>query len=674
LSDAFTVTATTIQTSASTGMVLSSNSGSFTSTLLNMTNPGAYGCQIIDQTGVVAISGGILSGAINSALFVNGGNANVGFGPELINTSGRSVEITNRTGGVLTVSGSLNDTGLGVLLQNNSSGATQFTNPIKILNTGANQAISLLTNTGHTIAFTGGGLGATTSGNANAFVASGGGTVTVEGAGNTLLSGSGAALFVENTTIGAAGLTFQSITAGQATGSNGLGIALINTGSSGGLTVTGFGSTPGSGGTIQHKTGSDNSTTNGLGIFLDRTSNTSLSYMQLNDFDNFAIRGTMVTGFALNHSVINGVNGNSAAFDEGAISFSNLLGSVNMSSNTISGGHEDNLRVLNDTGILNRMTVSGGTIGLNSSVSGNDGILVEASSNATANVTVTGVSFSGARGDMFQANAIDTATMDVVLQNNTFHNTHPNIVSGGGGITLSGGGASSNFTMTYDISGTPAGTQSFSGANGNAITVNFVSGSGTATGTISNNDIGTAGVPGSGSLYGNGIMVGASDAVQHTSTIDANSIRGINGFGGIDIVANVNVPMNVTLTNNVVAEMGGFSFAALTSLFGGNGNETGTLCLDIQDNTFNASGASFAGNAVYLDQVSSLGHYNLPGYSGSGNGEFTPCGAAGTASADIHTALLSLGNLMTNGAAPSQPGGVDASLLCGVTGSGVGCP
>ena len=66
------------------------------------------------------------------------------------------------------------------------------------------------------------------------------------------------------------------------------GIILDTTGASGGLTVSGSG-TAGSGGTIQHKTGADGGTTQGIGIYLNNTSSVSLTRMQLNDFDNFAI-------------------------------------------------------------------------------------------------------------------------------------------------------------------------------------------------------------------------------------------------------------------------------------------------------------------------------------------------------------------------------------------------
>jgi hypothetical protein len=206
----------------------------------------------------------------------------------------------------------------------------------------------------------------------------------------------------------------------------------------------------------------------------------------------------------------------------------------------------------------------------------------------------------------------------------------------------------------------------------NAITVNIVNGSGTATGTIRNNKIGVSGVAGSGSSTGSGIAIGASVNVVHTVTIDNNTVIEIKGFSGIDITANVDVNFNATITNNNIAlsfhGTNNFSIAALYALLGGMGTETGTVNLDIRGNVLTASGAPSAANAVIMDQISTFANYNLPGYTGSPNGEFAA--SPGTASVNIDTYLLSRGNTMFNGPFPSFPGGVDAGLVIGVTGIG----
>ena len=147
------------------------------------------------------------------------------------------------------------------------------------------------------------------------------GTVTATGADNDLTSTTGTALNVQTVTIAAAGMTFKSISAGSAAGSTGNGIVLDNTGTAvanGGLTVTGSGSA-GTGGTIQHKTGTNGSTTQGIGIYLNQTKNPSFSFMQLNHFDNFAIRGNELNGLTLSSIVVNGTSGNDAGSDEGAV-------------------------------------------------------------------------------------------------------------------------------------------------------------------------------------------------------------------------------------------------------------------------------------------------------------------------------------------------------------------
>ena len=140
----------------------------------------------------------------------------------------------------------------------------------------------------------------------------GGGTVNVTGAATRSPPTTGTALNVANTTIGASDLTFQSISAGTGAGSAGVGISLDTTGSLGGLHVTGDG---GDAGTVptrfwRHHPAQDRRRRqqhDGIGIYLNNTTDVQLAGMQLNDFDNFAIRGNLVTGFRLTDSKITGV-------------------------------------------------------------------------------------------------------------------------------------------------------------------------------------------------------------------------------------------------------------------------------------------------------------------------------------------------------------------------------
>lgn len=503
------------------------------------------------------------------------------------------------------------------------------------------------------------------------------GTFTVIATDGTIQTSGVAAIDIDADPSLAASMTLAKVSSDG--GSNG--IVLSDT--TGSFTVAGDGSTAGSGGTIKNMTGV-NGTTDGIGILLNNTQNVALNFMQINDHENFAIRGTGVANFDMDDSVVNGVNGNSAADDEGSIRFTNLTGVAAITGSNIAGGYEDNLRINNSSGVL-VMTIKDSVkpnpmiIGLNDTTFGNDGILVETTSTADVTLTIDGVEFKGARGDMLQTNALGNSIQDITVKNSTFLNTHTSIVSGGGGITLSGGGATSNIMVAYDIDG-----NQFSGAKGNAITANFLSNQGLVTGNIKNNTIGTVAAS-SGSAQGSGILaaaersgVGVGDIV-HTVLISGNTIRQIAGFAGIEIVSNVGLPgglarVNATVTNNIISELTGFAYAGMSLLTGGSApsGDHAMLCSNIQNNTINASGVAF-NQAVAFDQISTDARYNLPGYAGSPNGEFAP--TAGTASANIGSFLTaSGGNTLINGAGAFFPGGVDAAVVVGVTGVGISCP
>ena len=166
-----------------------------------------------------------VSDAGADGLDLSGGNGTISFGASISGSTTHSVAIANRSGGTITLGGSLDDTGQGLLLNNN---------------------------TGAIIAFTG-TIDASTGTNA-AFTATGGGTVEATGASSTLTTTTGMALDVVNTTIGSSGLSFQAISAGGAGSGPSAAILLDNTGSTGALSVTGSGS-GGSGGAIDDASG-----------------------------------------------------------------------------------------------------------------------------------------------------------------------------------------------------------------------------------------------------------------------------------------------------------------------------------------------------------------------------------------------------------------------------------
>src|SRR5207248_3061244 len=100
----------------------------------------------------------------------------------------------------------------------------------------------------------------------------------------------------------------------------------------------------------------------------------------------------------------------------------------------------------NTTGTLNRVTISNTTIGLNSTLKGDNGIYIEANSGgAVVKATVDNCIMTGSRGDAIDMIAQQNCTTGGIITNNTITNTHTNSL--GGGVIVHRGG-----TTTYNVS------------------------------------------------------------------------------------------------------------------------------------------------------------------------------------------------------------------------------
>ena len=455
--------------------------------------------------GAVALGTGSLTGATGAAFLVGngaggantGGTAAITYGGTITTTgTARAVDIQDRAAGAgnITLSETITHSSGNanvIFLDGNAAGTIAFSGANSVLNGGTSTAVSLTNNTGATINFTGGGLDIDTT-TGTGLLLTGGGTMNVTGTGNTIVTTTGTALNVTNTNIGASHLTFQSISAGTALGSAGTGIILNATGSSGGLHVTGTGAAA-SGGTIRNKTGA-NGTTNGIGIYLSNTSGVQLAWMQLNDFQNNAIRGLSVTGFRLTNSVINGANGNNSTGSDGAISFgtsnpgganglfgtgasASLIDNVN-----VSGAIEHTIEVYNQSGSFG-LTISNSSIHDNTVASGSDGILIEMQGTASATVNITTNQFSNLKSQGIQVAANDNSAVNLTISGNIVTRG----TQGNEGIVLSNG---SNADLTTLVS-----NNTISGFGGVAIFVGQTAGNASASSlldaTISGNTITT---------------------------------------------------------------------------------------------------------------------------------------------------------------------------------------
>ena len=603
-------------------------------------------------------SSDVIQNTTGDALAINGGNGTITDGAAITTATsgGHSISIQNRTGGTITNRGSVTDSGKGILLSSNTGAEIDFTGKLAA-STGANTA----------------------------FNATGGGTVNVTGASNTLRTTTGTALNVQNTNVGSSGLTFRSISAGTTTGSSGDGIVLDTTGSSGGLTVTGnssgacggsvSGSTPSlavtapssadcTGGVIQHKTGSDGSTTSGIGIYLNNTAKVSLTRMWLHDFDNFGISGSGVSDLTISNSLFNGSNGtNQNGSGEGAVYFFGLSGSTSVTNSFFSGGALDSFHLENDgSQVLNRITFTGDNFGDTLNATSASALFMQADCTAQLKATVDTSVFTAARSNNLNVSVRGQSNDDLVVSNSQFSNSDANQVSGGSNLAVGAGGPSSgcadntlNPTLTYNIH-----NNAFRDALGTAVSISK-GGVGTGTfgttanpGIIDSNAFGVSGNSTSSGAGGIGsILVGGGSIMND---ITNNTIHG--AINAISIGANSSVAGGgqgfyraVLQGNNVdTPNVGAGNITnGLLAQFGAVSTDDSKVCLTLGGSTAalknNLDGGRNGGADLRL-RVRFGTLIGINGYSGANNDD-----AAMTSFLDSQNVFGTAGAIVTNNAA-----------------------
>jgi hypothetical protein len=597
------VSQTSVTTTTGTGVNLNNAAGSYSFTSVS-TNGAANGILLAAMGGsTFSATGGSIVGATARGVDIDAGSGNFTYNGTITTSgSGRSVEITNRTGGTAAFTGAITDNGTG---------------------------INLSANAGATITFTGGVTAST--GTNGAFSATGGGTVSVTGSANTLATTSGTALNVANTTIGASGLTFRSVASNGAAS----GIVLNATGANGGLTVTGNAGSCTSAATC---TGGAIQNSSGPGIALTSVGGgVNLTRMSVNNGGDDGIRGTTVNGLSLANSVVL-ANGN--AVGERGIDMFDLTGSGGLASSTVSGSSETNVRIENNTATaLTAFNVTASTISSTSLVTGDDGILVLNDGAGAMNVSVTGSTFTDNKGDHFQAasDADASGSINVTFDNNTL-NTTLNGAPGDSPVII-GGGITINTSGTLDIN-FHVGNNTIQRAFDDAINLNLDPGSqagATFVGTITGNTIGTTGVLDSGSESSNTITFAAKGAGTATVAITNNNVRQFSNAYGIVVSANEGSPVvNATVTGNTVKEPGTFALNGIRVDAGATAGpppDSSTLCANVTGNDATGSAkAPPSDTDIRLRQRFNT-TIRLPGYTG-GNSDSTAVNAFVAASND----------------------------------------
>jgi hypothetical protein len=369
----------------------------------------------------------------------------------------------------------------------------------------------------------------------------------------------------------------------------------------GSLTIAGTG-TAGSGGTIQGTTGD--------GIALTNARNVSLRRMLVQNNLGSGINGSSVTNFDLLDSTVDN-NGDNGVADEAGIRFTNLTGTATISNSTVANSVEDNARIINSTGTLSQLTVTGSTFRDTDAGTGNIGLLIQADGGSiTADIT----------GSSFLRNR--STGLDVITNNNGTVDVALGTASAGTGGTFQDNylGAeivhNSSGTLTFGIRNASFSQPTLVGA---ASPINLNKGAaatGTMSGTVANNTI-TNG----GSLTGPGIrVVGNGAAGTLTVAISSNTISQVQNYGIQVLARDGNGPghtVNATIRNNSVSlptSAGAGSLEGIRVDAGAVSADTTKVCADIAGNT-STTVAGLSG--VRVRQRFTGTTFTLEGYGGA---------------------------------------------------------
>jgi hypothetical protein len=542
----------------------------------NSTTTGVSLTSVSDGTTAATFSAGAgsISGSTGTAFSVDGGNATISYAGTITNSAGRSVSVINRTADTATFSGAITATGgTGIFLNNNTGSTNTFTG-----------AISLST------------------GGSDAFTATGGGTVTSNNAASTLTTTGGVALNVANTTIGAAGLKFQTINAGTAGTGPSSGIVLNSTGASGSLTVNG--------GTIQK--------TSSHGVSLTSTLSPSFSAVTIKNTAGSGVNGTQVTNFSFVNGAIDNV-GTALGAETSNIAFNttaagtenNLSGTVTITGNTLTNAYYHGVDIFNFNGTIVDATISGNTITSTSSTatSKGSGIRLVAFGSATtvANVTkatiannvisnfpsANGILASGGNGNAAGPSGIfgvaGNASNIIAITGNRVAGFSPAVRIGAFGIaaTVNGKGQGN-----FDISGNGTAANPLTNMIGAAITTSSL-GQAVVTSNIANNVIvanNQAGAQGIGA--GTSQTFGATDTPSLTVIITGNNVSQTDGNGILVTARDATGTVRAKIQGNTVAAPLGGNRNGIRVDAGNAVSINDSVCLNISGNTSAGVGLS----------------------------------------------------------------------------------
>ena len=608
LADGNTVKGLTVTTATRDGIAGNTHAG-FTGDTLTIQTSSSSGLHLTSMTGTVTVTNTTFSGANGTGLDINNGTAAITLDNTnsiTANAGKRSVVIQNRpvAAGNVTIGAAITDNGLGISVSSNLSGTIAFTGT-QTISAGTNQAVGVATNSGATITFSGTLSATTTTG--TAFNATGGGNLNVSGTANIT---TGAAVtggvFITGMTIGGSGVAFTSVnTTGAATG-------IVLTNDNGTISVNG--------GTISNGT---------TGISL-QGSTTSLSLAGVTitgpttGITNTTNFGTLTIGASVNVSAVTALNLTTGAISgtfanvtssggTNGVNLNAVTGTWGVTAGTLTGATGSTFNatgtstgtvtwggVINQTNGANAVTISGAHTGT-----------INVTGNVTTSGTSTGISISASSG------------------NYNFTGGTSTIAGTGGGITIFNESGSISFGSGYSINGptTPfkiGGTATNTTANitySGTITDNVNSGVlldiNSASGTYSTGTITFNGTSLSGSVNGAG---GVSSIIKNiTGTLIVNNLSltssNVNYAGTLVGISGTNTAGSFTFNHLTLSAAGGSNTGkGLTMTGGGTLTVTatgGSSTISVGSSVLDLNGIALGTSAIQT--ATSLGNGSASG-------------------------------------------------------------
>ena len=589
INDGNTVKGLTITGATRDGISSVVTHAGFTADTLTIQNNTSSGLHLTSMTGTVTVTNATISGNA-TGLDVNNGTAAITLDNTNTITSGaagRTVSIQNRpvSAGTIALGATINDAGTGILVNNNASGTINFTGSQTPNVGGANTAVNLTTNTGTTINFSG-TLNAT-SATGSAFNATGGGTLNVTGTANVTTGAAGTGVNINAVTVGASGVTFNSVNTTGAT----TGVSLTSLGN-GNVTINGGTISGGTTGLSLNTLGTSTVTLAGVTLTGSTTAISGTTFGTLSIGAAVNVSGATalnlatgaVTGTFANVSSTGGTNGvnlNAVTGTWGATAGS-LTGATGATFNVTggSGGTISWGATINQAGGANAVTIASS----NSNT-------INFSANVTTSGTSTGISISGSTGTYNFTGAASTIT------------------GTGGGITISseasgtisfGSGTSINgATNTFSVTSSSANI-----TYGGTITDNVNGGTLLNIATYSTGTLTMNGTSLSGNVNGINGVISTLSAITGTVVINNLSLTsGNNNFSNTLVaITGVNTGGSITFNHLTLSATGtGHTGKGLTMV--GNGTLAitatgGASSIDVSSTALDLNGQALGASAL----------------------------------------------------------------------------